>query len=156
MLLACLLLSFICLLRGGGEGKKGLSSSIQEEMNPILYTVGKNFVVHQFNQEPMISFTKILSRLKTFVCVTHNLVTRKQFCAFIDAGGYGHSLNRYFDDKKRDTRRFLLTIFQHGGSERFTFGAVSGLSIFHKFPPVLGTTMIGDEENLEVIVGTMK
>ena len=111
----------------------------------LLYVLCKHFIIHKFTEDPKQNARSIFGDFKRRVVGEWSLISCDEFDDFIDTKG--ELLSRYLDDHERSARGWFFQIFQHGGSERFTYGALDSLkTIFHKIAPVLGRWDIGNAD----------
>ena len=108
---------------------------------------GKHFIIYMYCQDPTQNVHDVFSAFRKRTLSEWKLVSSNDWDSFINAKG--DSLKRYWDDHERSVRGWFLQIFQHGGSDRFTFGAIEDLkTIFYSVPPLLGRPDVGDPEVL--------
>ena len=105
-------------------------------------------MVYQFCQNPKQTAQQLFRKLGTVVITEERLANKEKFKVFINLKG--DLLARYFLDHQRFVRRWLLNIFQHGGSERFTFGAIQNLNIAINKTTVLGGRTPEDLSSMKV------
>ena len=115
----------------------------------LLYVLSKHYIIHKFSEDPKQNVRYIFGDLKRLVVGEWSLISSDEFDDFIDAKG--ELLSRYLDDHERSGWGFFYQIFQHGGSERFTYGALDSLkTIFYQSVPVVGRQDIGKVDTFNV------